>query len=212
MKKSLWLQSYEKEVSTKRNKSNQNKKLILIIIPLMLLVFLIPAFANGAAADPQAQGGMVALVLVFAVIMLFAIIMIRIGKKKDVASQTRKNVMSLLKNDADVERFDQQMSAGPIKEVTISSETSVFLTEDYVGQKYMLGGDLQYRFIRRNDIASFHRAKTTSTTANPLKAAYFFDIRDCNQQVIFNGLADSGKQLEELFALLQLAQPNIQQG
>ena len=115
----------------------------------------------------------------------------------------------MLKSDEDVDRFDQQMSIAPMGEVNLGTET-LFFTEDYVGKKYITGGDLKYTFIRRNEIASFHHSKTASNTANPLNAAFFFDIRNTNQQVIMNGSVDSGKQLDELVALLQTAQPEIQ--
>lgn len=53
-------------------------------------------------------------------------------------------------------------------------------------------------------------SKTASTTGNPLKAAYFFDIRNGQQKVIMNGLADSRTKLKELEELLHIAQPSIQ--
>ena len=82
MKNSLWLQKYENEVSNKRNTSNQNKKVILIIIPIMAVLFLIPALANSNIADPQVLTGTIAMVAVFAVTILFAVIMISIEKKR----------------------------------------------------------------------------------------------------------------------------------
>ena len=211
MKNSLWLQKYENEVANKRNESNQNKKVILIIIPIMAVLFLIPALANSNITDPQVLTGTIAMVGVFAVTILFAVIMISIGKKKDVTKLTRENVLKLLKSDEDVDRFDQQMSIAPMGEVNLGTET-LFFTEDYVGKKFIAGGDLKYTFIRRSEIASFHHSKTASNTANPINAAFFFDIRNANQQVIMNGSVDSGKQLDELVALLQTAQPEIQLG
>ena len=209
MKQSVWLQNYEKEVQAKRVESNQKKKVILIILPIMLLGMLIAAMANAPANDPQVQSGMLAMVGVFAGIMLFAILMISIGKKKDVTKQTRANVLALFHSDFDVELFDNEMSIPPLKEITISSENTMFLTENFIGQKYMSCGDLHYKFIRKQDVASFHRKKTDSTTANPLRAAYFFDIRNSKNQVIMNGLADSGKQLDAIIELLQTAAPDI---
>lgn len=209
MKQSIWLQNYEKEVRAKRGKSNQNKKVILIILPVMLLVMLMAAMAGAPTDDPQVQSGMLAMVGVFVGIMLFAILMISIGKKKDVTKQTRDNVLALFKTDFDVDLFDQEMSIAPLREITISSENTMFLTENYIGQKYMSGGDLHYKFIRKQDAASFHRKKTGSTTGKPLSAAFFFDIRDSKQQVIMNGLADSGKQLDTIIELLKTAKPDI---
>lgn len=42
-----------------------------------------------------------------------------------------------------------------------------------------------------------------------MKAAFFFDIRNHEQKVIMNGLADSGKQLEAIIDMLQTANPHI---
>ena len=48
--------------------------------------------------------------------------------------------------------------------------------EDYLGKKYMAGGHFMYSFIRRSDIAAMNYCKTASTTANPLRAAYFKEL------------------------------------
>lgn len=209
MKQSIWLQNYEKAVNAKRGESNQKKKIILIIIPMMMVLGLIAAMAGGGMDDPQAQSGMLAFIGVFVGIMLFVVLMISIGKKKDVTKQTRNEVMALFRSDYDVDQFDQEMSAPPIKEIAISSETTMFLTENYIGVKFMSLGDLHYSFIRKHDAASFHKKKTGSTTGNPLNAAFFFDIRNAEQKVIMNGLADSGKQLDAIVELLQMAKPDV---
>lgn len=210
MKESIWLKKYESEVYEKRGKSNQNKKVIFIILPVMLLLFLVAAMAGGGATDPQTQAGMMAMVGVFAGIMVFAIIMVSIGKKKDVAKGTRENVLELLKTDEDVDFFDQQMNTAPIMEVKIATETTVFLTMDYVGKKYMLEGNLQYRFIRRSDVVYFNHCKTSSAGANPLRASYFFDIQNADKKVVLNGLAETGTQLEQLRELLNVAKSTAQ--
>lgn len=209
MKQSIWLQNYEQEVNAKRKASNQNKKIIPIVIIVMMVLGLIAAMSGGAMEDPQAQSGMLGFIGVFVGIMLFAILMISIGKKKDVTKQTRDEVLALFHSDYDVDQFDQEMSAAPLKEITISSETTMFLTENYIGKKYMYCGDLHYSFIRKQDMASFHKKKTGSTTGNPVSAAYFFDIRNGEQKVIMNGLADSGKQLDAIEELLQMAKPDV---
>lgn len=117
--------------------------------------------------------------------------------------------MALFHSDYDVEQFDQEMNSAPLKEITISAGTTMFMTENYIGIKSIPCGDLRYSFIRKHDMASFHRQITRSTTANPIKAAFFFDIRNHEQKVIMNGLADSGKQLEAIIDMLQTANPNI---
>ena len=210
MKESIWLKSYEREVNEKRNKSNGNKKIILIIVPVMMLLMMGAAMMNGENVDTQGQNPMMFFGIIFVVLMIFIIIMLSIGKKKDVAKPTRESVKALLRSDEEVQLFDQQMSATPIKEVEISSETTVFLTQDFVGMRYMYMGDLLYRFMRREDIAFYDYTKTASTTANPIKGAYFFDIRNAQQEVIMNGMTDSGAQMAELEELLKRAMPSIQ--
>ncbi|MBQ3514645.1 MAG: hypothetical protein IJA32_12775 [Lachnospiraceae bacterium] len=209
MKQSVWLQNYEQEVYAKRNASNQKKKIIPIIFILMMAFGLIAAISNGALNDPQARTGLLAFVGIFAFLMIYVLILMKIGKKKDVAKYTRNEVMALFHSDYDVEQFDQEMNAAPLKELTINEGTTMFMTENYIGIKSMPCGDLRYSFIRKHDMASFHRKKTGSTTGNPMKAAFFFDIRNHEQKVIMNGLADSGKQLEAIIDMLQTANPHI---
>lgn len=209
MKQSVWLQNYEQEVYAKKNASNQKKKIIPIIFILMMAFGLIAAISNGALNDPQARTGLLAFVGIFAFLMIYVLILMKIGKKKDVAKYTRNEVMALFHSDYDVEQFDQEMNAAPLKELTINEGTTMFMTENYIGIKSMPCGDLRYSFIRKHDIASFHRKKTASTTGNPMKAAFFFDIRNHEQKVIMNGLADSGKQLEAIIDMLQTANPHI---
>lgn len=209
MKQSVWLQNYEQEVYAKRNASNQKKKIIPIIFILMMAFGLIAAISNGALNDPQARTGLLAFVGIFAFLMIYVLILMKIGKKKDVAKYTRNEVMALFHSDYDVEQFDQEMNAAPLKELTINEGTTMFMTENYIGIKSMPCGDLRYSFIHKHDMASFHRKKTGSTTGNPMKAAFFFDIRNHEQKVIMNGLADSGKQLEAIIDMLQTANPHI---
>ena len=210
MKESIWLKNYEQEVKGKRDASNGKKKIILIMVPLIMLLFMAAAMMNADSAAAQGQNPAMYFVPLFVVLMVFIVIMLSIGKKKDVTKHTRENVKALLRNDAEVEQFDRQMSEAPIKEVKISGDTTIFLTLDYVGKKCIAMGDLTYTFIRREEMAYYDYAKTASTTANPLNAAYFFDIRNAQKKVILNGLADSGSQLGQLEELLKLAQPAIQ--
>ena len=47
------------------------------------------------------------------------------------------------------------------------------------------------------------------TGINPLKAAYFYDVRRADNKVIFNGLVNSGKELAKLEEFFQTLQPSI---
>ena len=211
MRESTWLKKYEEEVSGKRNKSMQSKKIIFIIIPVMMLVFMGLAMMNGGSADVEATNAMMPMIAVFAAIMVFVLIMVSIGKKKDVTKTTRDNVNALLRNDMEVDAFDQQMSQAPLKEIKINDTCKVFMTQDYVGTSSIAMGDLTYFFVRREDIAYYRSSKTKSTTANPLKAAYFYDICDMNKKKMTGGLADTREQFEELVGLLKEAQPAVQE-
>ena len=161
MKESIWLRNYEQEVNGKRKASNSKKKNTFIIFPIMMVIFLGLAWVNRnseAAQEAAAQGqnGSVFIVVTFAGIMLFYILMLAVGKKWLSATN-----------------------------------------------------DLQYTFVRRTDIAFFNSSKTKSASANPLRASYFFDIRNANIEVIMNGLAENSDLLTELKELLKLAQPAV---
>lgn len=210
MKESVWLKEYEKEVKGKRADSNSKKKIILVIVPLMMLLFVGAALMNGGSNAAQAQNAVMPMVAVFAGIMIFVVIMLCIGKKKDVTKNTRDNVKELLRSDEEVDEFDRQMSAAPVKEIKINSTSTMFLTPDYVGEKSIAMGDLTYRFARRSDMVSYKYVKTKSTTANPLKAAYFFEIRNAQNKLLLGGLADTGELLAEVEELLKIAQPAIE--
>lgn len=204
MKESMWLQKYEAEVGGKRKASNQNKKIILIIVPIMALVFIVPAILGGAST-PEQKSGIIAMVAVFAAILLFAVIMMAKGKKKDVTKPTRENVQALFETDAEVEMFDQQMSMAPIGEIKINSTDNIFMTQDYVGLKSIAMGDLVYMFAKRDKIASIRTSRTGSTTANPMNASFFFDVVDKENKIVLRGLADTGKQLEAVKEMLGFA-------
>ena len=119
-------------------------------------------------------------------------------------------MLSLLRTDEEVDRFDQQMMEAPIKNVKFSNINNLFLTEDYVGMDSVFGGDLKYMFVRKTDVIFIRFKKTASTTGNPLNAAFLFDVLNKDNKIILQGCADSGKQLEEVLALLQMAQPALQ--
>lgn len=209
MKKSIWLENYEKEVRGKKAQSDQGKKIIFIIIPVMLILLIIAAMANGGMSDPQAKSGLLFTVGVFAFIMVFVVVILSKSKKIDVAKKTRDNVLALFKTDDDVDLFDQQMSTRPIMEVKIGIETDVFLTIDYVSKKYMFNGNVQYYFVRRSEIGTFDFCRTSSAGVNPLRASYTFDIRNGEKKVIMNGIVETGEQLDQLIELIKAAQPGV---
>ncbi|MBQ4522984.1 MAG: hypothetical protein IJA10_08520 [Lachnospiraceae bacterium] len=209
MKQSIWLKNYEREVQGKKEQSNQGKKIILLIIPVMLLLIIIAAMENGGMSDPQAKSGLLFTVGIVVFIMVLVAVILGKNKKTDVAKRTRESVLDLLKTDEDVDLFDQQMSAEPIMNVKIGLETVVFLTRDYVVEKYMINGNVQYCFIRRKDVVTFNFCKAPSTGVNPLRASYAFDIKNAQKKVIMNGIAENGEQLDQLVELIKEAQQDV---
>lgn len=210
MKESTWFKAYEQEVIEKKNKANGSKKTIFLILAIMMIFFLVCALVNEKSFSAETLIKFLPLLGTFAFIIILVSVLMLVTKKADPAKRTRNNLKELLRSDEEVEAFDLQMSTTPLKEFEVSQGTILFLTQDYIGEKGIDNGNVFYKFIRNKDIAYYDYMKTKSTTANPLKAAYFYDIRKANQEVILNGIADSSTQLEQLEDLLKTAQPSIQ--
>lgn len=209
MKKSLWLKKYEEETKAKRTQSMNGKNKILLIVPVMFMIIFIAAVAGGGLSTPEAKNGMIGMALLFVVIILFVIIIISRAKKKDVTKHTAESVNSLFETDEDVEQFDRQMQNSPIMQIKTDVNESIFLTMDYVGKSSQYGGDLSYTFIKRTDITSLNYCKMASTTANPLKASYAYDIRNAQNRVIMNGIASSMQVFQQIEELIKTARPSV---
>ncbi|MBQ4067831.1 MAG: hypothetical protein IJC76_01135 [Lachnospiraceae bacterium] len=207
MKESIWLKKYSDEVQGKRDANGKSKAVILILIPIMMFGLMFAGLAGSGTMDAQMIKGMGAMFGVFVVIMLFIIILISKGKKVDAAKGTRENVLSLLRNDEEVDAFDEQMSIAPIKEVEIDVNTNFFLTADYIGSEFLALGDLQYRFARREDVFGVNYHKTTSNT--PMRAAYFFDIVNKNNEKLFGSFAESSTKLDMVVDILKEVNDNL---
>ncbi|MBO4883523.1 MAG: hypothetical protein J5570_08485 [Lachnospiraceae bacterium] len=153
---SAWFSQYEKEVNGKRNASNGNKK-ILVIIPVLLIgAFIAIMIKNGALADEQARGGLFALIGIAVFIVLLVLVLIGKGKKIDAAAVTRKDLDELLKTPEDAKEFDAQIAAEPLFKVANSKDNYIFATKDYIGNRFTYLGDLTYRFIRISDVTLLH--------------------------------------------------------
>lgn len=211
MKESTWFKNYEAEVKSKRDKSNKNKVIVIpIVLGFMAVLCCILAMVNGNNAAAEQQVSPIFYFLpVFAFIALLTVMMLAVSKRKDPANRTRNSLKELLRSDGEVDAFDLQMSEAPVMELETNRTTRIFLTQDYVGSRFLADGDVTYTFIRKGDIASFNFKKTASTTDNPLNAAFFFDIKNSDGKVILNGLTDSGKQLDALMELIRTAQPAV---
>ena len=209
MKNSIWLTNFEKEVNEKRSQSNQKKKVIFIILPIMMALFLIPALASGDMVDPQVKMGILFMLGTFVFIFLFIILLLGKGKKIDASAGTRKSLMELLQSDEEVDAFDQQMSSPNLKEIKIADQSNIILTSDYIALSFYHLGDLQYRFARIKDISAIAYSKTGSMNANPINASYFFDIKDNQNKIILQGAASKKSLLDEMIDSLNKLQPDI---
>lgn len=209
MKKSIWLEKYEEQTKAKRDQSMKGKNIVFIVLPIMFAIIIIAAIAGGAMSTPEGRGGMIGMIVLFAVIILFVVLVKSKANKKDVTKFTRDCVNSLLETDDEVEQFDRQMQSQPIMQIKTDITETMFLTMDYVGKSSTYGGDLKYLFIKRNDIVSLNYCKMASTTANPLKASYAYDICNSQNKVIMNGIASSMQVFEEIEELIKTARPSV---
>lgn len=205
MKNSVWFEHYEKDRKQERAKKVKSNGIVFIILPIMILAGLISAISGGSLNTAEGRQGVMMFGGVAVFILIFAAIMVVIGKKKDITKAERENVKQLLHTDEEVELFDQQMSTAPIAEFS-SKGVVICATQDFV---YKRRGEECFSFIWRRDIANLYYCKTASTGINPFKAAYFYDLRRVDNKVVFNGLVDSGKELERLEEFFQSLQPSI---
>ena len=205
MKNSVWFEHYEKDRKQERAKKVKSNGIVFIILPIMILAGLISAISGGSLNTAEGRMGVMMFGGVAVFILIFAAIMVVIGKKKDITKAERENVKQLLHTDEEVELFDQQMSTAPIAEFS-SKGVVICAKQDFV---YKRRGEERFSFIWRRDIANLYYCKTASTGINPFKAAYFYDLRRVDNKVVFNGLVDSGKELERLEEFFQSLQPSI---
>ena len=71
MKTSIWLTNFEKEVNEKRSQSNQKKKVIFIILPIMMALFSLPTLTSNDTLEPQVKMGILIMLGIFVFIFLF---------------------------------------------------------------------------------------------------------------------------------------------
>ena len=206
MRNSGWFEHYEKERKQERAKKVKSNNLVFIILPIMILAGLISAISGGALNTAEGRQGVMMFGGVAAFILIFSAIIVVIGKKKDITKAERENVKQLLHTDEEVDLFDQQMSTTPIAEFSAGKGVAICATQDFV---YKRRGEERCSFIWRRDIANLYYCKTASTGINPLKAAYFYDLRRADNKVIFNGLVNSGKELAKLEEFFHTLQPSI---
>ncbi|MBR5418562.1 MAG: hypothetical protein IK109_11125 [Clostridiales bacterium] len=193
---STWLKEYCKRVKKAKAKSNGNKKIIPIIIFLMaggLDAYLI--FAKDGLNDPQLQGPVKGIAIGAGIMLLLSILLIALGKKKDVTIRTTSNLDELLTSVEAVKDFDEQMKAAPFFKVEIDANACFFATKDYLVEKFPDLGNETYSFVRLSDIAEFHYC---GIKKNGKVQSIAFDIRDRSGNVIMNGILDSMRKVNAL--------------
>lgn len=208
MKESKWLASFAKKVDEKRNQSNQKKKVIFILLPIMMLVMLIPVIAGIDMSNPEMKIGIYAMVGTFVFVILLLVLLLGKGKKIVASAATRENVMGLLKSDEEVDSFDEQMRVAPLRETKMGATSRFFVTNDYIGLTFLHLGDEQYRFARISDINTVETSKTSSAGVNPLSASYFFSIKDDKNKIMIQGVAESRTMLEGMLTIINEIKPN----
>ncbi len=204
MRESVWLKKHVEEVQGKRDQSAQKKKVMLILLPMMFGLFFIAIIASaGEVMASEIRTAMIVMLAVFAGVMVMVILLLGKAKKIDATKGTRENVTAILKTDEDVELFDMEMSQKPLKEVWLSGVSKFFVTQNYIGVKFMYLGDEQYRFAKKTEVTGFAYCKTKGVKE------IFFDVLNCNNEKIFGESATSMNQINEIITLLQEFQPNL---
>lgn len=204
MRESVWLKKHVEEVQGKRDQSAQKKKIMLILLPMMFGLFFIAIMASaGETMASEIRTAMIVMLAVFAGVMVMVILLLGKAKKIDATKGTRENVTAMLKTDEDVEFFDMEMSQKPLKEVWLSGVSKFFVTQNYIGVKFMYLGDEQYRFAKKTEVTGFAYCKTKGVKE------IFFDVLNYNNEKIFGESATSMNQINEIITLLQEFQPNL---
>lgn len=204
MRESVWLKKHVEEVQGKRDQSAQKKKVMLILLPMVFGLFFIAIIASaGEAMASEIRTAMIVMLAVFAGVIVMVILLLGKAKKIDATKGTRENVTAILKTDEDVEFFDMEMSQKPLKEVWLSGVSKFFVTQNYIGVKFMYLGDEQYRFAKKTEVTGFAYCKTKGVKE------IFFDVLNYNNEKIFGESATSMNQINEIITLLQEFQPNL---
>ena len=204
MRESVWLKKHVDEVQGKRDQSSQKKKLMLILIPMMFGLMFIGVIASaGDAVSSEVRTAMIAMFAVFLAVMVMVILLLGKAKKIDATIGTRESVAKLLKTDEDVEFFDAEMSQKPVNTVWLTGVSNFFVTNNFIGVKFMYLGDEQYRFAKKADVTKFAYSQTKGVKE------IFFDVLNRDDEKILGSSATSKKQIDEIIALLQTANPSL---
>ena len=181
---SVWLKEYVKRVSGAKAKSDKQKgPIILIVIPVLIGVFIGFTIYNGGLNDPQTLNTIKILGGIGGAILVLGLILIAVGKKKNVTTRTETNLNELLRSVDEVKAFDAQMAEEPVFVVANDANNCFAATKDYL-------------FVRLKDIASLHFQ--LQLTKGATGKDYILDFRDANNQVLLNGYVSGRAKLDQL--------------
>lgn len=210
MKQSRWLENYEKDLLEEYDTNIKNKSILACIISLIFLAMISIPLTDGVIKDPIMQVVFIISSTIMLLVTIIVVVLLLRSKRPELASATKESVASLLDTDCDVDEFDRQMAIEPIKEVKTSHESYMFLTDDYVGKRFVLQGKKQYRFIKRRDIGDLNYYKLNIKSSNPSKQTYTYNVENAQGEVVISSIADTEEQLEDVKELLAIAQPKVQ--
>lgn len=192
---SVWLKEYVKRVSGAKAKSDKSKgPIILIVIPLLLAAGIGFAIYNGGLNDPQTLNTIKILSCIAGGILVLGIILIAVGKKKNVTTRTETNLNELLRSVDEVKAFDAQMASEPVFVVGNDKNNYFAATKDYLYKRFPDLGNETYTFVRLKDIASLHFQLTRGATDKD----YLLDFRDEGGQVLLSGYVSGRDKLDQL--------------
>ena len=194
---SSWFRAYEKEVNGTKN-ANGNKKIILLIVPILLIGGMIGMMIkNGALQEGQPRDGIYVLLAIGAFIIVMMLIGIKRAKTSDAAAFTRKDLDALLDSPETAEEFDRQMKAAPLFQVMNQKNDYVFATKDYIGTQFPYLGDKTYRFVRLSDVKMIHSFQSSPTRPG-MPGHFDVEFCDANRKVLITWVANSEDKANEL--------------
>lgn len=194
---SVWLKEYVKRVSGAKAKSDKQKgPIILIVIPVLIGVFIGFTIYNGGLNDPQTLNTIKILGGIGGAILVLGLILIAVGKKKNVTTRTETNLNELLRSVDEVKAFDAQMAEEPVFVVANDANNCFAATKDYLYKKFSDLGNETYTFVRLKDIASLHFQ--LQLTKGAIGKDYILDFRDADNQVLLNGYVSGRAKLDQL--------------
>ena len=195
--RSVWLKEYCKRTGAAKAKSDKQKgPIIMIVIPLMVGGVIGYLIYNGGLNDPQTASTIKILAIIGGAILVFALLLTALGKKKNVTSRTEENLNELLTTEAEVKAFDTQMSEEPLFKVGLDSLNYFAVNGDYFYERFSDLGNETYTFVRIKDIASLHYV----VKIKGLEKEYIIDFRDGKGDVLLNGRLDSKSKFDTLKA------------